>query len=83
MLAGVDDPETSALDPVMGVLLAELYDRGLLDGHALDNMARRLDLADLPEAAMSVRCIPLSCAIDSPSHRRGGLHIVDGGNDVD
>lgn len=77
----VDDFDPSVLDPVMGVLLAALYERGLLDGKALTEMARRLDEADLPEAAHSVRCIPLSVAIDTPANRRRGMRLIDGGND--
>lgn len=76
-----DEFEPSALDPALGVLIAALFEAGVLDGEALLTMARRLDLSDRPDLAESVRGIPLSCAFDTPSMRRAALHAVpDGGN---
>lgn len=73
-------PPDPALDTLF-VLIAELHKRGVIGEAELASMARRLDMAELPDEADRVRSVPLSNLFDDPDEIRAGLHIVpDGGN---
>jgi hypothetical protein len=70
-----DDPPDPPIDLAM-VLIAELHRAGLFKGDNLENMARRLREADLPDLADRVEALPLSNLFDSPEMRRSTMHSV-------
>lgn len=67
------------------VVVAELLRAGAIDGHNLANMARRLNMADLPDEAERILSLPLSNTFDSPEELRASMHLVgdepSGGNE--
>jgi hypothetical protein len=73
-------PIEPALDAVF-VLMAELHREGVLGGRNITNMARRLEMAELPDLAARVAMLPLCNEIDEPGAIRAHLSLVpDGGN---
>lgn len=83
-----EEPEDYPVDPPVDltmVLIAELHRAGLFTGENLSNMARRLQMADLPDLADRVLGLPLSNLFDTPDMRRSALFAVDGdgGNEAD
>jgi hypothetical protein len=78
----VADPDIDEIriDPVLCVLIAQLIDKGVLDGDDISDMMRRLEEGGDGELASDLVGIVLSCGIDTPANRRAGMHVVDGGN---
>lgn len=75
-------PVDPALDAVF-VLIAELMRERLLNRHNVENMARRLQDADLPDLATRLTLLHLSNEMDTPEQARASFHVIDGGNDED
>lgn len=69
-----------ALDIATEILIAELHRQGVLDGAAIQNMARRLRECGEHDEASAVEGVVLGNALDSPEARRATLHSIDGGN---
>lgn len=77
----IDDDQPDPPVDLSMVLIAELHRAGLFSGDNLDNMARRLRDADLPELADRVVGLPMSNLFDTPEMRRSTFRTFDGGND--
>lgn len=67
------------IDPVLAVLIAQLIDKGVLNGVDIADMGRRLEEGGDGRFVMDLYGIILSCEIDTPSYRRAGIHAIDGG----
>jgi hypothetical protein len=69
------------LETLVGALMAQLHQSGILRGTDIEAIARRLDLSDMPDMAESVRSIPLADALADPDVVRHSFAVIDGGRD--
>lgn len=69
------------LPPLYSALLIQMVLKGVFDPEDLDMIATRLDAADMPNAASSVRALLLSVAVEA-DHMLSRIE-PDGGNDPD
>ena len=73
----------TGIDPVLEVLIAQLWRAGVLDHADIANMKRRLIEGGDADKAESLGFVILSDAFDDPALRRATIHSLDGGNGGD
>lgn len=72
------------MDITTATLIAELHRQGVLDSHAIDNIANRLERAGEDAEADRIRMLVVANALDDPENRRSGIHLVsNGGNEAE
>lgn len=64
------------LETLVGALIAQLHESGLLTGEAIEGIARRLHHAGMPDIAEDVRAIPLADGLSRPALEL----VIDGAN---
>lgn len=71
------------LQTIVGALIAQLHQQGTLDRKGIGEIAKRLDWAEMPDAADMVRSIPILDDQCQPGELRGGFEVIIGGLDDD
>ena len=73
------EPNLEEVETLVGALIAQLLAKGLFNGKDLHDIAKRLDWAEMPDMADSVRSIPFLDRICRPEEVRAGFEVIDGG----